>query len=206
MATPLGDDRLIASYYTLSGAPVGQPARFPFAERVAAAADAGFVGVGLFADEYASMRDAGVSDEELRVILDDHGVLAPEIEFLFDWTLDGERGRAAAAREATMHEMADVFAPDHLNVGDLHPPGEAPPTPVVVERFGALCDRAAEHGTRVALEFLPWTAIPVLATAWDIVSSKSGPTAWASASSSWTATTCWAGSEASRSASALPRK
>jgi sugar phosphate isomerase/epimerase len=177
MATPVGEDPLIASHYTLSGAPVGQPSRFSFAERVAAAADAGFVGLGLLVDDYASMRDAGISDAELRAILDDHGLRVLELEFLFDWTLDGGRGREAAAREATLHEMADLFTPDHLNVGDLNAPGEGPPIDVVVERFGAVCDRAAEHDARVALEFLPWTAIPDLRAAWDIVRGAARPNA-----------------------------
>jgi sugar phosphate isomerase/epimerase len=175
MATPARDDSLIASYYTLSGAPVGQPPRFSFAERVAAAADAGFVGVGMLADDYTAMRAAGVRDSELRSVLDDHGIRALEIEFHFDWALDGERGRQAAARERTLQEMADALGPDHVNVGDLNPPGEGPPTAQVVERFGALCDRAGEHGLRVALEFLPWTTIPDLATASDIVRSAARP-------------------------------
>jgi sugar phosphate isomerase/epimerase len=175
VATPARDDSLIASYSTLSGAPVGQPPRFSFAERVAAAADAGFVGVGMLVDDYASMRAAGVPDAELRSVLDDHGIRALEIEFHFDWALDGERGRQAAARESTLHEMADAFGPDHVNVGDLNPPGEGPPTARVVERFGALCDRAGDHGLRVALEFLPWTTIPDLATAWDVVRGAARP-------------------------------
>lgn len=43
----LGRNDLIASYYTLSGSPVGHPARFSLEERVAAAAAAGFAAIGL---------------------------------------------------------------------------------------------------------------------------------------------------------------
>jgi sugar phosphate isomerase/epimerase len=73
--------------------------------------------------------------------------------------------------------MADAFSPHHLNVGDLQPPGEGPAIGVVAERFGDLCDRAAEHGVVVALEFLPWTAIPDLATAAEIVERADRPNA-----------------------------
>ena len=90
-----GDPALIASYYTLSGAPVGRAARFSFAARVAAAADAGFVGVGLAWDDYVAMRAAGASDDELRRVLGEHGVRVLEVEFHFDWALDGERGGQA---------------------------------------------------------------------------------------------------------------
>src|SRR5437867_3212829 len=53
----LGRNDLIASYYTLSGAPVGQPARFSFEERVAAAAAAGFAAIGLAVEDYEACRD-----------------------------------------------------------------------------------------------------------------------------------------------------
>ena len=43
-----------------------------------------------------------------------------------------------------------------------------PPIEVVADRFGALCDRAGEHGLLVALEFLPWSGIPDVRTAWEV--------------------------------------
>jgi len=173
--TTSGEPALIASHYTLSGAPVLQPPRFSFAARVAAAQAAGFVGVGVDAADYAAMRAAGTTTTELRRVLDDHGVRALEIEFHFDWALDGKRGRDSRDREATLHEMASAFAPHHVNVGELNVPGAAPPIPVMAERFGELCDRFAEQRTRVAFEFLPWTAVADLATAWEIVRRAGRP-------------------------------
>jgi len=173
--TTSGEPALIASHYTLSGAPVLQPPRFSFAARVAAARAAGFVGVGVDAADYAAMRAAGMTTTELRRVLDDHGVRALEIEFHFDWALDGKRGRDSRDREATLHEMASAFAPHHVNVGELNAPGAAPPIAVMAERFGELCDRFAEHRTRVAFEFLPWSAVPDLATAWEIVRRAGRP-------------------------------
>jgi sugar phosphate isomerase/epimerase len=170
-----GAPPFIASHYTLSGAPVMQAPRFSFADRVAAAAAAGFVGIGLDSTDYEAMRGTGISDAELRHILDDHDIHVLEIEFHFDWALDGARGRDARAREATFDAMAAAFAPDHLNVGELSAPGDAPAVDVIAERFGEVCDRAAEHGTRVALEFLPWTAVPDLATASEIARRADRP-------------------------------
>ena len=71
--------------------------------------------------------------------------------------------------------MVEAFAPDHLNVGDLNPPGAAPALDVIADRFGELCDRFSQHGTRVAFEFLPWTAVPDLRTAWDLVRRADRP-------------------------------
>ena len=41
--------------------------------------------------------------------------------------------------------------------------------------FAGLCDRAAEHGLLVHLEFLPWSRIPDLATAWQVVRAADRP-------------------------------
>ena len=41
--------------------------------------------------------------------------------------------------------------------------------------FAGLCDRAAEHGLLVHLEFLPWSRIPDLATAWQVVREAGRP-------------------------------
>ena len=164
----LGRNDLIASYYTLAGAGVGEPARFSFAERVAAAAAAGFAGIGVLADDYAACRAAGLSDADMRAILDDHGVQVAEVEFLFDWSRGDERAAFARRVEERLYAMADAFGARHMNVGDINPAGEREPLERVAERFAALCDRAAQHGLLVGIEFLPWTDIPDAATAWEI--------------------------------------
>jgi sugar phosphate isomerase/epimerase len=166
---------LIASYYTLTGSAVGQPPRFSFGDRVGAAARAGFTGIGLLGDDYAALRAMGQSDADLLGVLDRHGVRVLEVEFLFDWALDGPRAEAARDAEATLHAMVDTFAPHHMNVGDLQSPGDLAPIDVVAERFAGVCDRAAEHGTRVALEFLPWTGLGDLATAARVVQAADRP-------------------------------
>jgi sugar phosphate isomerase/epimerase len=164
----IGRGDLVASYFTLAGAGVGEPARFSLVERVAAAAAAGFSGIGLTADDYESARARGLSDAELRAVLDDHGVKVVELEFLFDWARDDERGRLSRVIEDRLYAVADALRARHLNVGDIQPAGELEPLAVVAERFGALCDRAARHGLLVALEFLPWSDIADAATAWEI--------------------------------------
>lgn len=166
---------LIASYYTLTGTAVGQPPRFSFDDRVGAAAQAGFTGIGLLADDYAALRASGQSDADLLGVLDRHGVRVLEVEFLFDWALEGPRAEAARDAEATLHAMVEVFAPHHMNVGDLQSPEDLAPIDVITERFAGVCDRAAEHGTRVALEFLPWTGLGDLATAAQVVHAADRP-------------------------------
>jgi sugar phosphate isomerase/epimerase len=168
-----GGRDLIAGYYTLAGsragAGEGEAARASFEDRVAAAAGAGYSGIGLLADDYRACRARGLTEEEMTAVLDRHGIVVSEIEFLYHWAYDGERGRFARELEATLYEMADAFGVHHLNMGDVNPAQELPPVDAVAERFGSVCDRAAEHGLLVALEFLPWTGIPDVATAWEVV-------------------------------------
>jgi sugar phosphate isomerase/epimerase len=161
----LGRDDLIAAFLTLSGSPAFKPARFPFAERVASAAAAGFAAIGLDSRDYAACREAGHSDAEMRSVLDDHGIRVAELEFVADW-LDEPRVRQSEER---LYAAADAFGARHINVGTMLPPGALPDFEIVAERFAALCDRAEAHALRVALEFLPWTAIPDAGIAWEIV-------------------------------------
>jgi sugar phosphate isomerase/epimerase len=165
----LGRDDLIASHYTLAGAGVGAPVRFSFADRVSAAAAAGFRGIGVLADDYASCRASGLSDADLRSILDAHGVQVAELEFLYGWARDDAPEGWTRRLEERIYAVADGLGARHMNVGDVAPAGDLPPLDLVAERFAALCDRAAAHGLRVAIEFLPWTSIADPATAWEIV-------------------------------------
>jgi sugar phosphate isomerase/epimerase len=82
---------------------------------------------------------------------------------------------AARDAEITLHAMVEAFAPHHMNVGDLQSPGDLAPIDVIAERFAGVCDRAAEHGTRVALEFLPWTGLGDLSTAAQVVHAADRP-------------------------------
>jgi sugar phosphate isomerase/epimerase len=175
----LGRDDLIAGYYTISGslagAGIGEPARAGFEERVAAAAAAGYVGIGLLSDDYAHQLDLGLSDADMVAMLDHYGIRVEEIEFSYDWAYDDERAARARLVEERLLRMADVFHPHHLSLGEVNPPEDLPPFEVVVERFGRVCDRAAEHGVDIAFEFLPWTGVPDAGACWRILEAADRP-------------------------------
>jgi sugar phosphate isomerase/epimerase len=164
-------DDLISSHYTLAGGNPVEPARYDFATRVAAAAKAGFTGIGMHFAEYQAERAAGMTDGSMRAVLEDHGIGVPELEFIWGWQeAPGEQLRVEGeGYERLCYEMADAFGSRVVNVGDIGMPEDMPPLDDVTERFADLCDRAAEHGLLVALEFLPWSGIPDVATAWRIV-------------------------------------
>lgn len=148
---------LLASYWTLAGPVELHTGRewslFDVADRVAAAADAGFRGVGLWhADLFHILEERSL--RELRAIFDDHGIEQVELEFLSDWFLDPgteERRRSDLLRR-TLLEAAEVLGARQVKVGNFA--GRQVAVGLLAERFAELCADAAEHATSVAYEFM----------------------------------------------------
>ncbi|HEY1282590.1 MAG TPA: hypothetical protein VGF22_23110, partial [Acidimicrobiales bacterium] len=118
-----------------------------FDERVAAAAEAGFAGIGLFVDEYGRLRDEeGRRAADLRDRLDDHGLVLADIETVRGWCgATGQPTEQCRRLESLAYEMADGIGGRYLQaIGPYDGIVEQ-----AVAAFGALCDRAAEHGLLV---------------------------------------------------------
>ena len=163
----LGPNDLVSSHFTLTGSTPMTPPRFSFAERAGAAAAAGFAGIGVLGEDYHGEKDQGLTDADATAILADHGLEVAEVEFVMDWSAgddEPERQKAAQHLEERVWSVADVFGPRVVSVGELVPAEMLPPFEALADRFGALCDRAAEHGLLVALEFMPFSGIPDVAT------------------------------------------
>jgi sugar phosphate isomerase/epimerase len=145
-------------------------------ERLRAASSAGFTGLSLWARDYAAARRDGWTDADLRAQLDDHGLAVAELDPAWWWT-PGDIDVASLVAidtmdvfrygEAEMFEIADAVGARSINAVDVLGGGWA--VDDAAEAFAALCDRAAERGLLVHLEFLPWSRIPDLVTAWEVV-------------------------------------
>jgi sugar phosphate isomerase/epimerase len=160
----LAPDALICAHYTLGGL----DGTLSLEQRASAAAAGGFRYIGWLGDAFAAQRAAGLSDTDIRAILDHYGVTVAEIEFLWGWATAGDPGVDWRESEAGLLELADLVGAHHLNCGDIGISGPMLPLDDVVERFAGICDRAGEHGLVVALEFLPWSEIPDAGAAWEI--------------------------------------
>jgi sugar phosphate isomerase/epimerase len=130
----------------------------------------GYTGIGVAWQEYAAWTAGGLTDHQLAAAVADEGVQVAELEFLHGWASDdlGSR-REAAAREEVVWAMAATFGARHVNVGEI---GASPPPrsfDQFVERFAALCERAARHGLLVAYECIPGTVVPDLPAAVRLV-------------------------------------
>ena len=148
----------------------------PFTERVAAAAGAGFAGLSLWGRDYAAARAEGHSDGDLRLMLADHGLFVAELDPAWWWlpgaaevsvppSLDTED--VFCFGEPDLFALADTFGARSLNAVDVF--GGKWSIDDAAEAFAGLCDRAGRHGLLVHLEWLPWSKIPDLATATEIV-------------------------------------
>ncbi len=152
------------------------------AERLAAAVAGGYAAVSLWGRDHAAARADGLSDTDLRAMLDDHGLVVAELDPAW-WWLPG----AAEVRIPPEHDseevfrfgeddlfaLADAVGARSLNAVDVF--GGAWGVDEAAEAFAGLCDRAAEHGLLVHIEWLPWSRIPDLATARRIVELADRP-------------------------------
>ena len=143
-----------------------------FDGRVAAAAAAGISGIGLYAQAYGRMLEAGRSARDLGRVLDDHGVVLAEIETMTGWwATSGPAFELGRQIEAWAFELADEIGVRYLQaIGSYDCPLDQ-----AVEGFVGLCDRAAEHGLLVGIEWLPFTNIMTAADAQAIVEAADRP-------------------------------
>lgn len=152
-----GGPPLVVSSYTL-GTDVD------FADRVRAAAAAGFAGIGLRAENYWAAVDEGLDAAQMSEIATAAGVPVHEVEYLTAWGSAADRDSTQRRKELTVFEMAHEFGVGHVNAGLL----EKLPHDVMVEAFAGLCDRAGADLT-VALEFMPYSGVLTIGAAWQIV-------------------------------------
>jgi len=150
----------------------GSQSSAPFDEVVLAAAEAGFAGIGLSFDRFAGFVDRGWKPNDMKALLDANGVALMEVEVLRGYFTPPNRlTPATEARQAKNEELlwdiADRFDVRHVQiVGSIRDPQLVPDAS---EIFASLCDRCAEHGLRVALEFIPPSNIPDADTATRII-------------------------------------
>lgn len=159
----LGPDDLVLSHFTLDR-------NHPLDDRIRAAASAGFAAIGLYAGQFLKLREEGLTVEQLREMLDAADVCLAEIEVLSGWgstTPSADYWRF----EDVVWELVDEFECRYVQAIGPYEGSIAD----AAARFGDVCDRAADHGAVVGLEFLPFTNIVDAADALEIVEAADRP-------------------------------
>jgi sugar phosphate isomerase/epimerase len=169
--------QLVATAWTSAGdtSPMRVPATspVPITERVAAVAEAGFTGLGFIADDLLAVRDTfGFS--ALRDLISDHGLTHVEIELIERWWVPRGEARNSYHVRELLFDAADHLAPAFIKIGsELGPPTRHPER--LIEPLRQLGTQAAEHGTRVAIETMPFSIISTLPMGAEIVSAAAHP-------------------------------
>jgi sugar phosphate isomerase/epimerase len=150
----------------------GSALQTPFTERLGLAAASGFAGLSMWESDYLGARAEGLTDADLRGALADHGIEIAELDALTRW-LPGEGGVVQSEwttsfDEKDFYAVADAIGARSINVVDLGP-RRVISVDAAAEAFAGVCDRAREHGLLVHIEFLPWSSIPDIESAWAIV-------------------------------------
>jgi len=166
---------LLASYWTISGANPHtdrEYSPYDFKERVERVARAGFRGFGLWHADLEHVQQK-YSLREMRRILDDNGMRHVELEFLADWFLDGERKKQSDIRKRKLLEAAEALCAYHVKVGDFFQ--ETCAMDRLVESFALLCKEAAERGTKIGFELMPFAMIRTLDESLAMVEGAGAP-------------------------------
>lgn len=146
--TALGRADLVLSHYSL-------PRGTTLAERVAAAAGAGFAGIGWHVADYVALRNGGTGDDEVRELLDDHGIVLHEVD--------------ALALDRLGHLDAAIHLATTLGVHHLQVQGDRPGTvSEAADVIADIADRVAPAGVNVAIEFLGCNNIATAADALEL--------------------------------------
>ena len=134
-------------------------------EALEASAAAGFSAVSLWAAHHQTLVAGGLDPETLVALHNEAGLSVPVVEAALGWT-NPDLDAVDAAVGPTL-EVAARYGAEQVLAVFMQP--EAPEPAAGVAGFARLCDRAAEYDLRVSLEFLPWSGIPDLRSAWQLV-------------------------------------
>jgi sugar phosphate isomerase/epimerase len=145
----------------------------PFTERITAAANAGFAGVGIgYMDLLEVKHTVGYS--EIRKALDDSGMKYLELEMLLNWFVTDDRRAAADQQRNEMLRAAEALGARHIKVGGDFGGGPFEPDHMA-EEFQDLAQEAQDAGTLVAFEPMPFVNVRTPQQALEFISKADHP-------------------------------
>ncbi len=158
------EDRLLATCWSSAGDAASDrlDLRSPLnlRERIEAASAAGFRGFGLLsADLPAAEQEYGLSG--IRAMLDDNGMADLELEGIPYWWDEGPRREESDRIRRDLLRAAEVLSARQIKVT---PDGDDAPWDREhwAAKFAELAAQAQTAGTRLGIEFFPWSNIKTL--------------------------------------------
>ncbi|MBJ21357.1 MAG: sugar phosphate isomerase/epimerase [bacterium] len=136
---------------------------------VDATADAGFAGASLWAFHHLAAVGAGTSPEEVRAWHTDRGLSVPVVESLIGW----ESGDVSTIEEqcgGTL-EVASFYGAQAVAGVVMAPEIDRA---AATRGLALLGKMGADRGLKVCIEWLPWTGLPTIQSAWELVQEAGG--------------------------------
>lgn len=145
----------------------------PIVDRIDAIVGAGFRGTSAFTTDVEEAEAAGIAPVELGKRLADSGLGIAEVDMVSNWFPSASKGpgllgfsddqafgyaEALGARSVTAVVFAAPSSPNEL-----------------IDSFANLCDRAADRGLLVHLEFIPFSPVRTIGDAAAIVEAANRP-------------------------------
>ena len=144
------------------------PGPMGLAIQVEAAKAAGFAGLSLWRLHAEAAVSAERSPEAIRDMVLGAGLRVPIVEAMMPW--DRTDYGAAMTDIDPFFDLAEAYgAHQILSVTMSKEPLEIA---AAARRLREICERAAERALEIVIEFLPWSGIPTLETAWQIIESS----------------------------------
>jgi sugar phosphate isomerase/epimerase len=146
----------------------------PLLDRFPAATAGGFGYLSLSPLDVARSAEQGLPATEIKRRADDRG-LGLIMDPVMNWHPATEPSRSRFARFSTDEALRMSEAVGAVSMTAIASSTIAVSEDALIELFGTLCDRAADIGALVHLEFIPMTGITDVATAWSIVRQADRP-------------------------------
>jgi sugar phosphate isomerase/epimerase len=133
-----------------------------FEERVKAAKDAGFEGIGLRAETYVDALAEGLHDQDILDLLAKYDMKVTEVEYIVQWAEDN-RSYEQKYKEQMCFHMCELFGVNHINCGLM----ENYSVEHTAQKLKELCQRAGKY--TIGVEPMPYSGLPDVKKAWAVV-------------------------------------
>lgn len=145
---------------TISSWTLGDQCRFE--DRVKAAKEAGFEGIGLRAETYVDALNEGLTDNDILEMLKKYDMLVTEVEYIVQWAEDA-RSYEQKYKEQICFHMCELFGVNHINCGLM----ENYSVEHTAQKLKELCHRAGKYS--IGVEPMPYSGLPDVKKAWMVV-------------------------------------
>jgi len=161
--TQLGPDKLVFNTTNIVSGGIR--------EIVAAAVAGDYAGITIWPMDVERAQAEGLSLSDIKVLLDDHGLVVTDVDPLLGWCEEAMPGPGESmfelAPEDVFFEIGEALGAESINV--VQGFGSTLDLDRAAEKLAAICRRAGESGMRISFEFLPWSGVPNVTVCADLL-------------------------------------